>query len=196
MAFYQFGAVAIVAGDLQYTLFNIEEGPAVFLMGYNTVGDGSGGFFKWKKYEFSTPPAPDTSVAYPLGYNIIAGNPVFPNCRFERIINYDIPDTPIAITQSVATRLLNGSYVISTIKNCFATYSFSVASLLSAGTVFFEISPDNSTWQTVSQFGVGAGLTLTTMGCIHGFVPKSYYTRLRTTGTATIIILNQQEVLI
>lgn len=167
--------------------FGQETGPMLFLQGISSFNDGGGGFFSWNQYLTGTPPAID-------GVNVF-GSGAGPDTRFERFTNWIGP--PPQISQSAPSRSLNSSFQLSTTKNCFATYSVSIAALLLAGgDVFLEISPDNSTWQTVSQFAVALGLTVTVTGSVYAFVPKNYYVRIRTAGTATITLLSQQESLI
>lgn len=179
-----------MATDTAATLldgFGQETGPVLFLQGATAPGDGLGGFFTWNQYLTGTPPTVD-------GVNIFGSN-FSSDARFERFTNWQGPSS--TVTQSTPSRGLNSSFVISSDYNCFATYSVSIAALLLAGaTVFLEISPDNSSWQTVSQTSVSLGLTVTIGTCLYAFVPKTWYARLRTSGSATVTILTQQEALI
>ena len=116
-----------------------------------------------------------------------------------------VPDAP---TQSTTTPALNTSAQINASKNCLVSYSVSISvtsTLLgtNSGTVFLEISPDNTNWTTIAQVSNSvAGIASTTIPAfvLTGLVPAAYYRRLRTaqagTNGATITSLGGQEILI
>lgn len=118
------------------------------------------------------------------------------------------PTVPQAASQSSATPALDTSAQIHATRNCIVSYpvSISVTSTLlgtNSGSVFLEISPDNSAWTGIAQVGNSvAGVVSTTIGThvLTGMVPANYYRRLRTatagTNGATITSLQGQEILI
>lgn len=106
------------------------------------------------------------------------------------------------------TVTLNTSKQISTTNNARVSYSvthsiaLTVVVLAGASQAYLEISPNNSTWTTISQSGysdgVGVGLSLvkTTTGNIQGEVPAGYYVRIRTvtSGGGSAAFTSGQEV--
>lgn len=120
---------------------------------------------------------------------------------FRSIVNADLPTR----TATVVTRSLNSSFQISTTLDYNVSYSvlISISSLLTGnnvGTVFLETSPNNSTWTTICTSGLslsGLAATITNTQTVNGFVPKTYYVRIRTTnsgtGSQTLTYQNGQE---
>jgi hypothetical protein len=118
------------------------------------------------------------------------------------------PVVPDAATQSTVTPALNTSAQINASRNCIVNYSVSIAvtsTLLgtNSGTVFLEISSDNTNWTTIGQVSNSiAGVVSTSIPAfvLTGLVPANYYRRLRTaqagTNGATITSLGGQEILI
>lgn len=103
------------------------------------------------------------------------------------------PTVPQAASQSSATPALDTSAQIHATRNCIVSYpvSISVTSTLlgtNSGSVFLEISPDNSAWTGIAQVGNSvAGVVSTTIGThvLTGMVPANYYRRLRTATAGT-----------
>lgn len=112
-------------------------------------------------------------------------------------------------SQGAATRSLNTSFQIDMDKDVAVIYTVSISASLTlsggqTGQVFLEISPDNSTWQTISSaecsitgsLVVGVAITNVSRQPNNGFVPRGYYVRLRTNGTATFTYQSGQEVIL
>ena len=113
--------------------------------------------------------------------------------------------------QTSQTRSINGTgFQVSTTQYSFVSYCVQIASTLSlsggqTGTVFLEISPDNSSWTEVTRFvngntgslTVGLNTTQTIASQLSAYIPKGYYVRLRQTssGTPTITYISGQETL-
>lgn len=109
-----------------------------------------------------------------------------------------------------ATKTINGAGVqLSTTRDASVTYTIThtiaLTLILSSGSsqVYLEISPNNSTWTTISQAGysdgvaVAVSLTKTTTNNVQGIVPSGYYVRLRSivSGGGSTTYTNGQEVL-
>lgn len=107
------------------------------------------------------------------------------------------------------SRTINGAGIqISTTKNTRVTYtithSIALTLVLTSGSsmVFLEVSPNNSTWTTISQAGYSDGvavaiaLTKTNTNNVQGEVQAGWYMRLRavTTGAGSAALVNGQEV--
>jgi hypothetical protein len=111
-------------------------------------------------------------------------------------------------SSSTQTRAFDTSFQPSTSRASNVGYSFSISvtSVLigtNSGTVFLEISADNTNWTTIEQVGLsisGVVQTLAPSYNISGHVPLGYYVRLRTaqsgTNGATFTYLNGQETLL
>lgn len=118
-------------------------------------------------------------------------------------------------SQLSPSRSLNNAFQISSTHDAIASYSVDVSTSLSlaggtSGTVILEIASDAAFTLNVQQLGsytnanTGAltiGLALTQIGTANltGYVPASYYVRLRSvnnTGTPTFAFRNSQEVLL
>lgn len=125
------------------------------------------------------------------------------------------PTIPSAPSQSSASRSLNSAFQISTTRNSLVNYSVDIAtssSLISGqtGTVYLEIASDSGFTTNVQELGrfvngnsvslsLAITLTQTNTGTLSGFVPSSYYVRLRTqnnVSTPTFTYRSGQEVLI
>ena len=116
-----------------------------------------------------------------------------------------------AKSQSMVTRSFNSSFQPSTTRPSVVRYNIQIASSISlsgvnAGSIFLEISPDNSTWTTIGQttnsqgggLVVGLSLTQTIANQLTADVPAGWYVRLRTSatsGTPTFTYLSGQETL-
>jgi len=96
------------------------------------------------------------------------------------------------------------SYQVSTTRDAEVRYTVTISASAtlgagSAGTVFLESSPDNSTWTTVGQvthsIALGVIITIAETAQVSGYIPAGYYVRLRTTGSATITYVTGQEML-
>jgi len=109
-----------------------------------------------------------------------------------------------------AVKTINGTGVqISTTRDAFVTYTvthtIALTLLLASGSsqVFLEVSPNNSTWTTISQAGysdgvaVAVALTKTTTNNVQGMIPAGNYVRLRSvvSGGGSTTFTNGQEVL-
>lgn len=96
-------------------------------------------------------------------------------------------------SSSTQTRSLNSAFQPSTTRPSSVSYSVSITvqSLLAgtnSGSVFLEISPDNSNWTTISQCALslsGVASTQAASHCLSGHVPMGYYVRLRTAESGT-----------
>ena len=111
-------------------------------------------------------------------------------------------------SSSTQTRSFDTSFQPSTVRPSNVSYSvtISVTSLLvgtNSGTVFLEISADNTNWTTIEQVGVSIAGVASTQIITHniaGHVPLGYYVRLRTseagTNGADFTYLNGQETLL
>jgi len=111
---------------------------------------------------------------------------------------------------NAAVKTINGAGVqISTTRDAFVTYTvthtIALTLLLASGSsqVFLEVSPNNSTWTTISQAGysdavaVAVALTKTTTNNVQGMIPAGNYVRLRSvvSGGGSTTFTNGQEVL-
>lgn len=113
-----------------------------------------------------------------------------------------------APTYSTTARTLNSSFRPSTTRptrvSYTITHSITLTLILTSGSsmVYLEISPDNSTWTTISQAGysdgvaVAVALTKTTTNNVQGEIPSNYYARLRavTSGAGSAAFTCGQEV--
>lgn len=121
--------------------------------------------------------------------------------------------TAAAPSQGAATRTLNSAFQISTTRNTLVSYSvqLTVTASLSGGQngdVILEIASDSgftTNVQTIAITGLGQTYTLAVAlqgvqpqtGVVSGYVPASYYARLRTvnnTGTPTYSYRAGQEI--
>lgn len=96
--------------------------------------------------------------------------------------------SPVIVTSNV-TRSLNTSYQPNTQRETICVYNIRITSnaVVLTGSrmeVFFETSPNNSTWTAMGdgEYGVNSGVLITSAGTvtISGWVPKGYYFRIRT----------------
>lgn len=109
-----------------------------------------------------------------------------------------------------ATKTLNGSGVqLSTTRNAMVTYTVThnvaLTLLVTTGSsqVYLEVSPNNSTWSTISQAGFTKGVTVavalndSATNNVQGNVPAGWYVRLRSvvTGGGSASFTNGQETL-
>lgn len=117
-------------------------------------------------------------------------------------------------SQVSVSRTLNSGFQISTTRDSLVSYSVDIATVLSlttgqSGTVFLEMATDSLftvNLQEVARFvngntgtlTIGLNLSQNVTGNIGGFIPSSYFCRLRTannTGTPTFTYRSGQEVL-
>lgn len=109
-------------------------------------------------------------------------------------------------TTAAATRAFNSSFRPSTTRDVFVGYTATIDASFSvsggqSGTVFLEISANNSTWVEMARMtngnngaiAIGLGLVNTQTGQLAAIVPAGYYVRLRTTGNATITYISGTE---
>lgn len=126
------------------------------------------------------------------------------------VLNVPNYTPPSRTFNNTATKTLNGSGVqISTTNDAVVSYTvthtIALTLLLSTGSsqVFLEISPNNSTWTSISQAGYSEALAVavsvnkTTTSNVQGVIPAGFYVRLRSVvaggGSATYV--SGQEVL-
>lgn len=108
--------------------------------------------------------------------------------------NLNIPtNTPVALSfNNSATKTLNGAGVqLSTTRDAFVSYSIThnvvltLAVLNGSSQAYLEISPNNTTWTTISQAGFSRTLALSlaindsSVTNIQGVVPAGWYIRIR-----------------
>lgn len=117
-------------------------------------------------------------------------------------------------TQSAASRSLNSAFRISTTKDCLVNYSVDVSCSITltsgqSGTIFLEIASDSGFTQNVQELcrfvnansgtlTIGLNLVQAVTGTLSGFIPSTYYCRIRTannTGTPTFNFRSGQEIL-
>lgn len=118
----------------------------------------------------------------------------------------------MSATQNSATRPIDGtSFQVSTVSSAFVIYSVDILTTLSLtggqkGTAYLEISPNNSTWQTIIPYTngnigsltIGLNTSQTQTAILLGYVPVGYYVRIRkvnVTGTPTFTYNSGQEIL-
>lgn len=122
-----------------------------------------------------------------------------------------VPPTTPSYSTSTVSRSLNSSFVPSSTRPAFVTYSVEISASLTltggqTGTVYLETSPDNSAWTEVARISngntgtlaVGIAITQAMTGTLTGFIPTNYYARLRTqnnTGSPTITYRSGAETL-
>jgi len=120
--------------------------------------------------------------------------------------------TPTAPTyNNTPTRTLNATgAILSTTKPTWVSYSIThtialtLVTLNGTSNVYLEISPNNTTWTTISQAGysdgvaVAVAITKTQTNNIQGYIPANYYYRIRSvvTGGGSATFANGQEVTI
>lgn len=109
--------------------------------------------------------------------------------------------------RSIVTSTASSGFTISITSDYNVNYSIyaQVSSALvgiNTADVYLEISPNNSTWTTISRSGISIQGVLSTSGntqTVSGFVPASYYVRIRTaatganSGSAVFTYQNGQE---
>lgn len=126
------------------------------------------------------------------------------------VINIPTNTIPSWSFNNSASKTINGAGVqLSTTRDALVSYSIqhniALTLLLATGSsqAFLEISPNNSTWTTISQTGYGDGVAVaivlnkTTTGNLQGIVPAGWYVRIRSvvSGAGSTTFLNGQEVL-
>jgi hypothetical protein len=194
-------AVADVKSDLYATIPG--DGVIVTLLGNNTRGDINPVDYLYDASSTASDNYPD--VIQPT---LQTGNGRFLKVLFQQyqadwnqasgsapdfIKNKpSLPGAP-TINNSVS-RTLDSSFKPSTTQISQVNYTVQIAALLNTGTVFLEISADNSAWTEVGRVSSGT-LTLTVVSQISAVVPANYFVRLRTSGAATITYLTGQEIL-
>lgn len=116
-------------------------------------------------------------------------------------------------SQSSITRAINGTgFQASTTRDAMAIYSVQIVATATigsggVGSVFLEISPNNSSWTEVGRITNGQVITLaitlnsvqTYSGQLIAYIPAGYYARLRsanTTGAPAYTWLAGQEILL
>lgn len=167
-------------------------------------------------------PKGDTGSTGPAGttdYNLLSNKPTIPAAQIQSdwsqtntsSLDY-IKNKPAARSQSAVTRSIGSTgFQVSTTRDSEVHYSIEISTTLSltggqTGTVFLEISSDNSTWVEAGRFTNGntgsltIGLNLTQIqgGQLSAYVPTSYYVRLRSssvTGSPTFSYRSGQEML-
>lgn len=112
---------------------------------------------------------------------------------------------------NTAVRAINGAGVqLSSTRDVIVSYSvthtIALTLLLSSGSsqVFLEISPNNTTWTSISQAGysdavaVAVSLNKTTTSNVQGVVPAGFFVRLRavTSGAGSATYVSGQEVML
>lgn len=131
--------------------------------------------------------SPNQTVNISSGTNIsISGS--YPNYT----VNYSAPTRSMSTqSRALVTSTAASGFSISAVSDYNVNYSVyaQVVSVL-AGTntadVYLEISPDNSTWTTISRSGISIAGVVSTSGntqTVSGFVPKNYFVRIRTAST-------------
>lgn len=122
-------------------------------------------------------------------------------------INNGLVTSGSVSSPSAVTITLNSSSQISTTQSARVSYSVTTTIALTAlvlsgnGMAYLEISPNNSTWTTISQTGysdailVGGSLNKIVVGNLQGEIPAGYYRRIRTSvaGGGTITYTCGQE---
>ena len=194
-------AVADVKADLYATIPG--DGVVITLLGNNTRGDIA-------PVDYLYDAASTASDNYPsvIKPTLQTGNGRYLKTLFEQyqsdwtqsnsaapdyIKNKpSIPGAP-TINNSVS-RSLDTAFKPSTTQISQVNYTVQVAALLNTGTVFLEISPDNSAWTEIGRVSSGT-LTLTIVSQVSATVPADYYVRLRTSGAATITYITGQEII-
>lgn len=131
------------------------------------------------------------------------------------------PDGTIAMqnlsvsSQSSPSRSLNIAYQVSTTRDSFAYYSVDTSCSLTltggqSGTVILEIATNSAfttgvqtlskaTFSNTGALTIGLSLVQINTAQVSGFIPKNFWTRLRTvnnTGTPTFTFQAGQEVLL
>ena len=135
-------------------------------------------------------------------YNATTGVLNVPNYTF----------TPLSPTYSnTPARTLNAAgAILSSNKPTWVSYSIThtvaltLVTLNGASNVYLEISPNNTTWTTISQAGfsdgvaVAVAITKSQTNNIQGYIPANYYYRIRSvvTGGGSATFANGQEVTI
>jgi len=135
-------------------------------------------------------------------YNATTGVLNVPNYTF----------TPLSPTYSnTPARTLNATgAILSTTKPTWVSYSIThtvtltLVVLNGTSNVYLEISPNNTTWTTISQAGfsdgvaVAVAITKSQTNNIQGYIPANYYYRIRSvvTGGGSATFANGQEVTI
>lgn len=118
-------------------------------------------------------------------------------------------------TQSSASRSLNSPFQINTSRGALVNYSVDVSCTISltsgqSGTVFLEIASDSGFTTNVQELcrflnansgtlTIGLNLVQAVTGTLSGFVPSSYYCRIRTANTVstpTFTYRSGQEILL
>ena len=117
------------------------------------------------------------------------------------------PRTMTAAVRSLVTSTAATGFSLSATQDYNVNYSIyaQVTSALAGtntGDVYLEISPNNSIWTTISRSGISVAGVLSTSGntqTVGGFVPATYFVRLRTaatgvnSGSAVFTYQNGQE---
>lgn len=124
--------------------------------------------------------------------------------------NYSFTPTAPNYSNTPARTLNATGSILSTTKPTWVSYSIThtvaltLVTLNGASNVYLEISPNNTTWTTISQAGfsdgvaVAVAITKSQTNNIQGYIPANYYYRIRSvvTGGGSATFANGQEVTI
>jgi len=137
-----------------------------------------------------------TGTTGPATYNSATGVINVPNytTTLTAPAYNNTPSRPLVTTTTAA------GYQVSATKNARVRYSIDLSALITVGgaNVFFEISPNNTTWSTVEKCGETSISLLNTKSYnIGGEIPAGWYARIRgaATGGGTIAIPFGQEII-
>lgn len=154
------------------------------------------------------------TVATSGSYTDLSDKPTIPSAQIQSDWNQTntgsldyIKNKPTRTITSV-TKTLNSNFQPSSTYDVFASYSVKVTATVSlsgaqTGTVFLETSVDGSTnWVVIAQseltwggtLVIGLSLSMANTQTVSGFIPKNYFARIRTSGTATMTYQSGQEV--
>jgi len=124
--------------------------------------------------------------------------------------NYSFTPTAPNYSNTPARTLNAAGSILSATKPTWVSYSIThtvaltLVTLNGASNVYLEISPNNTTWTTISQAGfsdgvaVAVAITKNQTNNIQGYIPANYYYRIRSvvTGGGSATFANGQEVTI
>lgn len=115
--------------------------------------------------------------------------------------------TPAQVANAM-NRTLNSSFQVSDQRMGIVSYNVQITNaatvvLGNSGQILLEISPDNSSWTTIStstaSMGSGVLVTAISTATVFGYVPRGYYVRIRSnnlSGTPTYGAPSGVEILI
>lgn len=136
------------------------------------------------------------------------------NLQWGRVPRNDQVSEALNLIQTGVSRSLNSAFQVSATRNALVNYSIDISCVLSltsgqSGNLFLEIASDSGftmNVQEITRLAVGTGgsltiglnLTQNCTGTVTGFIPASYYVRLRTAnaiGSPVFTYRTGQEIL-